>query len=63
LQKYSEHVSNFMKFECVEKKKFGGQNPKKRQIVCRVPQAHVKPRLCRVPNGRTHQTLTVEGGR
>jgi len=81
-KKYSKHVSNFMKFEygvtngeCVEKKKFGGQNLKKRQIVCRVldprhaakfvfvvcqPQAHGKHRFCRVSNGRTRQTLTAE---
>jgi len=63
--------------ECVEKKKFGEQKLKKRQIVCRVshpyhttkfvfavcqPQAHGKPRLCRVPNGCTRQTLTAGGG-
>jgi len=64
--------------EYIEKKKFGGQKLKKRQIVCRVshpwhtakfvfavcqPQAYDKPRLCRVPNGRTRQTLTAGGGR
>jgi len=26
-------------------------------------QAHGKPRLCRVPNGNTRQTLTAGGGR
>lgn len=84
-KKYNKHVSNFMKFEygvtngeCVEKEKFGGQNLKKRQIVCRVlhpwhtakfvfamcqVQAHGKPRLYRVPNGRTRQKLTAWGGR
>jgi hypothetical protein len=47
LQKYSKHVSNFMKFEygvtngeCVEKKKFGGQKLKKKDklfAMCRTP--------------------------
>jgi len=66
--------------ECVDKKKFGGQNlkKKKRQTVRRVlhtwhtakfvfavcqPQAHGKHKLCRVPNGRTRQTLTAGCGR
>ena len=65
--------------ECVDKKKFGGQKLKKDKlfVVCRTPslahakfvfavcqpQAHGKPRLCRVPNGRTRQTLTAGGGR
>jgi len=37
--------------EFIEKKKFGGQNLKKRQIVCRVP------------NGRTRQTSMAGGER
>jgi len=62
--------------ECVDKKKCGGQNLKKKQIVRRVlhiwhtakivfavcqTQAHGKLRLCRVPNGRTLQTLMAGG--
>jgi len=38
MQKYSKHISNFMKFEygvtngeCVEKKKIGGQKLKKKR--------------------------------
>jgi hypothetical protein len=50
IAKIYKYVSNFMKFEygvtngeCVDKKKFGGQNLKKRQIVRRVLHT------CRVP--------------
>jgi hypothetical protein len=50
--------------ECVEKKKFGGQNLKKTNCLsCAAPLAYDKVCVCRVPNGRTRQKLTAWGRR
>jgi hypothetical protein len=69
LQKYSKHVSNFMKFdygvtngECVDKKKFGEQNLKKKKtncLPCAAPLAHGKVSVCRVPASSTRQTKAL----